>query len=199
MIKIYEKLVKKWKVLFCYLLIFMSILLFLIVFVKKPTRINTTFVYNSGKERELQEAVFPIEQKINVNVDNLRAVWLFYGDDSINQYNYNILITNQEGKEVFNYDFRDYASNIAELGVEGKNINKGDELTLRISCEECENVKLNYGIPLDDRDIVAGTGNKSLIVSMDNRVTNNSYYWYCMVGVVIAFLLLPFARSEENE
>lgn len=186
------------KSLFCYFLIFLAILLFIVVIVKRPMKLITTYTYNTGVNVELKDVTFPIEQDIKVDVDNLNAITIYPGDVSLNQFQYQVKLTDEDGNQYFYHDFKDYDSDFMYLYFGTIPDSKNKTLRLIINCDECENVKMGIGKSLNNGTSILGSSGDTLEISMNNYSKNNSFYWYSILAIVIALILLTLARSEEK-
>ena len=197
--KLVLKLKNNWKKTFCFCLVLGSILFLLILLIKQPMKKNTNYVYNTGIESEIIEVQFPLKQYIKVNSDYLTTFTIYLQDDSINQYDYQIELKDKDGKVYFQNHYIHYESNIIilDLGVVPDSSNQ--EFELNITCEECEGVKASIRESNDDSTYIEGTKNQSLELSYDNYSKNNTYYWYPLMAVFIAFTLYPLAKEEKHE
>ena len=184
--------------LFCYFLIFIAILLFAVVIIRKPMKLVTTYTYNTGVNLELKDVTFPIEQDIKVDVENLNAITIYPGDDSLNKFQYQVKLTDEYGKQYFYHDYKNYNSNFMYLYFGTIPDSKNKTLRLTINCYECKNVKMMIGKSLNDATSLLGSSDDTLMISMNNDSRNNSFYWYSILAIVIALTLLPLARSEEK-
>lgn len=188
-----------WKKLFCYLLIFLGILLFVVVLIVKPQKTNNTYLYDNTIEAEKKTATFPIVQHIKVSEDNVYGMFLYFGSDDINQYPYEIILKDVEGKEYFRHDFNlDYESNIVYMQIPVIKKSKGKEFVVTINCEECNNVKLGYR-DSNEKDNYIENSNKILGVSFNYYVENHNFNWYSILSIVIGLILLPLAKEENHE
>lgn len=192
-------LIKYWKKLFCYLLIFLGILLFVVVLIVKPQKTNNAYLYDNTIESEKKTATFPIVQHIKVSEDNVYGMFLYFGSDDINQYPYEIILKDVEGKEYFRHDFNlDYESNIVYMQIPVIKKSKGKEFVVTINCEECNNVKLGYR-DSSEKDNYIENSNKILGVSFNYYVKNNGFYWYSLLSIIVGFILLPLSKEDSYE
>ena len=183
--KIIEFIKKSYKLFICYGLITLGLLLFVAVLIIQPFKKVTTPLYELDK-MEVQEVSFPIEQKIKIDVDDLSGLWLFYEDDSINDYVYEVTLTDNKGTLYFYNKFDGYIPNIAYMGIGRISDSKGLELNLLIECEECKNVKMS----LDSTS-------KELKLATENYVNNNNiFYWHSILSIVLGLVLLPLANER---
>ena len=188
-----------WKKLFCYLLIFLGILLFVVVLIVKPQKTNNAYLYDNTIESEKKTATFPIVQHIKVSEDNVYGMFLYFGSDDINQYPYEIILKDVEGKEYFRHDFNlDYESNIVYMQIPVIKKSKGKEFVVTINCEECNNVKLGYR-DSSEKDNYIENSNKILGVSFNYYVKNNGFYWYSLLSIIVGFILLPLSKEDSYE
>ena len=184
--KILKKIINNWKFLFCYGLIGIGVLFFVVIFIKHPMKKVTNSLYDP-KEMEVQKVSFPIKQKIKLENDNLSGFWLYFEDDSINEYIYNVTLTDSLGKKYFEHEFDGYVPNIIYMGLGIITDSKGMEMELIIECETCENVKLSY-----DKE------NETLKLASENYVSNNNiYYWHAIMAIVIGLVLLPLVKEDK--
>lgn len=192
-------LLKHCKKLFCYLLIFLGILLFLVVLIIKPQKTNNIYLHDNTIETEKKTSTFPIVQHIKISEDNAYGMFLYFGSDDINQYPYKVTLKDIDGKEYFKHDFNlDYESNIVYMQIPLIKKSKGKEFIITIDCQECNNVELGYREPIG-KDIYIENDNEVLGMAISYYTKNNSFYWYSILSIVIGLVLLPLAKEEEHE
>lgn len=194
--KIINYLKQKWKLLFCYLLILMGVLLILIVLIIRPIKKTTDYLYSQSEESILTEVKFPLQEKIKISNNKLTSLWLVLGDDSINNYVYEITLTNPSGKVYYQNIYNNYNSNIIrmDLGIIEKSYN--EDLTLTIDCEECKDIKVETNGTKKDSYIVENM-DRTLKIYYDYYIENNTFYWYSIMAIVIGLLLIPFAKEND--
>ena len=110
--KVIDYLKRKWRLLFCYLLIFMGVLLAIIVLVMRPVKLTDNYVYSPAVETNISEITFPLEQKIKIDHDKLSNVWIHFEDESINNYVYEVQLRNSKDDISFEHVYDGYESNI---------------------------------------------------------------------------------------
>ena len=192
-------LLKYHEKLFCYLLIFLGILLLIIVLIVHPQKTNNIYLYDNTIEVEKKIATFPIVQHIKVSQDNAYGMFLFFGSDDINRYPYKITLKDMDGKEYFKHDFNlDYESNIVYMQFPIIKKSKDKEFIVTVDCQECNNVKLGYRKSIG-KDVYVENDNEVLGMSVNYYVKNNSFYWYSILSITIGFVLLPLAKEEKHE
>lgn len=192
-------LLKCWKKLFCYLLIFLGILLFVVVLIVKPQKTNNTYLYDNTIESEKKTATFPIVQHIKVSEDNVYGMFLYFGSDDINQYPYKVTLKDIEGKKYFKHDFNlDYESNIVYMQFPLIKESKGKEFIITIDCSECDNVQLGYRDSKEKTNYIENN-DKVLGISFNYYVENHSFNWYSILSIIIGLILLPLAKEENHE
>lgn len=186
--KIISGIKKYYKLLFCYGIIGLGILLFIVVLIKQPIKKVINPLYDLD-EMEVREVAFPFEQKINIEVDDLSGLWLYYEDDSLNEYVYEITLTDNEGKVYFYNKFDGYIPNIAYMGI-GKLVDsKGMDMNLLIECENCKNVKMALENETEE-----------LKLATESYVNNNNiFYWHSILAIVLGLVLLPLAKEDKDE
>ncbi len=192
-------LLKCWKELFCYLLIFLGILLFVVVLIVKPQKTNNAYLYDNTIESEKKTATFPIVQHIKVSEDNVYGMFLYFGSDDINQYPYKVTLKDIEGKKYFKHDFNlDYESNIVYMQFPLIKESKGKEFIITIDCSECDNVQLGYRDSKEKTNYIENN-DKVLGISFNYYVENHSFNWYSILSIIIGLILLPLAKEENHE
>ena len=197
--RIFYYIKRNWQKLFCYGLIMMGILLFMVVLIVKPQKTNNAYLYESKSKSQKRVSSFPLIQHIKVNQDNVYGLFLYFGDDDINKYPYRIVLKDTNNKEYFNHKFnRDYESNIVYMEFPVIRNSKGTEFILTIDCEECSNVKLEYKKSSEDGSYMENS-DKILGVSLNYYQKNNSFYWYSILSITIGLILLPLAKEENHE
>lgn len=185
------------KTIFCCILILIAILFAVYIFIKKPEKTIDSYIYNTGRKSQMKNVTFPLIQKININTDNLKTLTIYYQDLSINKFKYNLMITDGE-KELKTLEYENYESNIAIVSVEDLSLKKGDVIYLKYICNDCQNVKVDLTVPLNEDDTIQNT-DKSLNIILQSREKDNSYYWYSGMLIFFALVLLPFARKEDKD
>ena len=147
--KILEVVKKRGKVIFCYSLIVLAVVLVLVVLVVKPQKINNNFLYDTGTKLDdsLVVSSFPIVQHIKIKQNKLYGMYLYLGSDDINKYPYTVELKDDSGKNYFSHKFNlDYESNIIYMGFPVIEDSYGKNFILSITCDKCENVQLAYSI-----------------------------------------------------
>ncbi len=200
--EILEILKKRSKVIFCYSLIVLAIVLVLLILVVKPQKINNDFLYDTGTKLDdsLVVSSFPIVQHIKVKQNKLYGMYLYLGSDDINKYPYTVELKDDSGKKYFSHTFNlDYESNIIYMGFPVVENSYNKDFILSITCDECANVQLAYMNKGEKNTYIEGNRNKTLGLTIDYYTNDTSYYWYSLLAIVVAITLLPLARSETNE
>lgn len=186
------KIKNNYKVYILYFLILIALLFALVVFISKPMKLKVSSVYQEDAKFVKNKISFPLEQEIVVNDNNLSGVYIYFGDDSINSYNYQVSL--KDGDNVlFENDYKDYKSNILFLGFELQKVVNGKKLQLSIQCKDCDEV---YADVVNN----SSTVNKSqlLKISTVNYVRQYNYYWYSIMLIVFCLTLLPLAKEESE-
>lgn len=199
--KILDVVKEKRKVIFCYSLIVLAIILVLIILVIKPQKINNTFLYDTGTKIDdaLIVGSFPIVQHIKIKQNKLYGMYLYLGSDDINKYPYTVELKDDNGKKYFSNKFNlDYESNIIYMVFPMIEDSSDKNFILSISCDKCENVQLAYMNKSEEDTYIEDNESKTLGIAIDYYTNNTSYYWYSLLTIVIAVTLLPLARSETN-
>jgi len=152
--KIINYLKQKWKLLLCYLLISMGILLVLLVLIVKPIKKTTEYLYSQSEESNITEIKFPLKEKIKINNNKLTSLWLVLDDQSINNYNYEITLTNSLGKIYYKNIYNNYDSTIIRMDLGIIEDSSNDDFKLIIDCEECNDVKIATNTTKKDSHII---------------------------------------------
>jgi hypothetical protein len=162
-------------------------------------KINTSYLYDTDSEIEIKEISFPFEQKVKVSTDNLSYLDFYLEDYSLDDYDYYLEIFDLEGNIYFSNNYSDYVSNIIQTNFGLIKDSNELELTMRIDCDECNNVSVAVAKSKDSNTSIVGLEDYTMVISAVNYVRNTSFYWYSILGIVIAFTLLPIAWGEKNE
>lgn len=197
--KRFKKLLKNWKVLFCYALIGGGILFTLAIFIVRPMKINTAYSYEYSNKLTLEKVNFPVIQHIRFNEDKLKALNIYFRDDSIKDYTYRVKLLDDNGKEYFNYEIANRDSDMVALALDGISLEKNYDYLLRIECADCSNVEMSVKEASDEYTYVEGYDDKSLEVTINYFSENNGFFWYSAMAIVIGLTLLPVARGNRYE
>ena len=201
--KLFKKILANRKKLFCYGLIFISIMFFITIIITKPLKIQKNYIYDTGIDLVYKKLTFPIIQNLKIDYDNLSVINIYLKDTYVineitEKYNLHVELYNKE-KIYFNEKFTNYEPNIIQINL-GKIPNSKDKIfTLKISCEDCQSIKIPVRKSINQNNEIEGLDNETLQILYTNYVPNNSYYWYSILGIVIGLTLLPLARGEEHE
>ena len=74
------------------LMIILSIVATLIIYIKNPHKLETNTIYDKNNSLIKKEVEFPLIQNIKFDKDFLNLISIYFDDDSINNYDYNIKI-----------------------------------------------------------------------------------------------------------
>ncbi|MBR3161659.1 MAG: hypothetical protein IKF19_02905 [Bacilli bacterium] len=189
---------KNKKLLFCRFLIISSILFTLSLLIMQPKKMSTYYPYEYS-EQTIEEVTFPIVQHFYYEQEDLRIINLFFKDDSINDYDYQVDIIGEETENnYYSHKFENYGSNIMNLAL-GKAPDKKDKhFILKISCDDCQNVIMSTKKSNSKKNYIEKRNdNKVLEFNLVNYINNYDYYWYPIVGIVISLMLYPLAKEEK--
>lgn len=197
---------KKWKIFFCWGLSSLSILFSLLVFIIKPQAPTTYYPYSYSK-RTFENVQFPLIQHFKSPGDSLKQIHLHLSDktifnknQSINQYDYDIKVYDEDNKIYYSNHFHNYTLDYVDIELERAldNNNKDKDLILKIDCEECNDVKMSLKSSNNKSTdyIESKEDNKILEFSVIYLISNNSYYWYTLVGITISLILYPLAKED---
>ena len=178
-----------------YLLIIISLLLIIILFVKSPKKFVTTTVFDKNKIIDIENVEFPIKQNISLNKQDLSLITVFFGDSSINDFEYNIKVIDEFDNILFKHTYNNYESDIVLIDAGHLKSNKNYQLI--IDCDDCENIKMAIGTSIDDKNKIEETKNSALKLFINNVEKDNNYYWYPLMIIAISLILLPFSRSKK--
>ena len=180
---------------FCIVLFILSILFSIVIFIKKPMKSVINYLYIELSGTEMTEVEFPLKEKILLDKD-INSLKLDFGNDFINNYSYDIQLIDQKGKDVFKKNFQGHEGNIVFINPE--NGIKSGKYNLVISCSTCKNVKINLRKSKENNYLVNNIS-KSLDLSYESIVTNMSYYWYSIMGIIITLTLYPLLEEDSHE
>lgn len=197
---------KNWKLLFCYLLFIFSILFSVLVFIIKPVTPKSYYPYIYSK-RNFETVQFPIVQHFDVSNNQLKYIHIFLSDksiidNSINQYDYEVSVLDNNGKLYYKKLYHDYSLDTIDIMLDEIPNSNVKNMMFEIKCDQCNDVfmsfkktnnkKNNYVDSRDDDNI--------LEFNLIYMVPNNSYYWYTLVGIVLSLMLYPLAKEDmKNE
>ena len=197
---------KRWKLLFCWGLFSLSILFSLLVIVIKPMTPQTYYPY-SYSEKKIEKVQFPVYQYFKLSENNLKQIHLvltdksiFQNGNSINQYDYDIKVYDEDNTMYYSNHFHNYTLNYVD--IEFNNIKTNKNMILEIGCESCNNVETPLKHSNDNNLYYIESSNNDKIIDFNiiYLVPNNSYYWCTLVGITISLLLYPLAKEDiENE
>lgn len=198
--RIFYYIKRNWQKLFCYGLIMMGILLFMVVLIRKPYKSNNNLLYPNNIKGEKIVGTFPLKQHVKVKDDNLYGMYLYFGTNEINKFPYEVTLKDTSGKVYFKHKFNlDYEPNIVYMQFPLIKKSNNKEFVVTVDCESCNNVKLNYLKKKKNDSYIENVNDMTLRVSYDYYTKNNSYYWYSILSIVIGVTLLPLAKEEKYE
>lgn len=195
----FKKIFKNWSVLFCYALIGGGILFALAVFIFKPMKINTSYSYEYSNKVTLEKVNFPLIQHIRFYDDNLKALNIYFQDDSIKNYDYRVKLLDNQGNEYFNYEIINRNSDMVSLALDGISLEKNYDYLLKIECDDCVDVEMSVKDSSDKYTYLDGYDNKTLEIRINYFSENNGFFWYSAMAIVIGLTLLPVARGNRDE
>lgn len=196
---IINNLKKYFPRVFCYFLFLFSIFLFIVIFLKKPQKNVTSYVYNTSYDIYKQKISFPYEQYIYIDVDNVNAVTLLIDDAlEINKYKYSITLLNENNKKLFFHEFEKYNSSYMYMyfGNQKNSLNK--KYKMIIDCPECQNIEMYVGTPLK-KETVANNDSFTLPITLNSQNFNSRLFWYPIFGFLLGVILYPLTKEEKNE
>lgn len=196
--KIINDIKKNWRLLFSYLLILLGILLIIIVLVVKPIKKTSDYVYSQAEESNISEVAFPLEESITIHHNKLANIWIYLDDESINDYTYEIELTDSKDKIYFQNKYEQYNSNIINIGLGLVEQTEEESFHLKIRCDECQGVHIAKSTAVDDSYIV-GDKDYTLKIYYEYYVYNYTFYWYAVMAIVLGMILIPFAKENLDE
>lgn len=187
------------KILFCYVILFVSIFLFCVILIKKPTKNLSLYLYNTGKDIDSSVISFPYEQNIFVDSKNISSVTISLFDSmDINNYNYKIYLVDKNNNTIFFHDFVDYDSPIIYMYFGDRYDLYNSNLKLKIECDDCNNVKMATGSSLDkNKNYSTIKDNKILPTVVGVKKFNSRLFWYPIFGVIIFLILIVLAKEDK--
>ena len=179
------------------LMIILSIVATLIIYIKNPHKLETNTIYDKNNSLIKKEVEFPLIQNIKFDKDFLNLISIYFDDDSINNYDYNIKIYDENDNILFEQKYKDYESNI--VLIDARNLKKNKNYKLIIDCPTCENVKMAIGKSINHNNIIEGSKKDTLKITIDNYEKNRFYYILPAVVIFISLLILIFIKFHLND
>ena len=160
---------------------------------------NIYYPYEYSEEK-LERLSFPIIQHFHYDLNDLRVINFFLKDESINNYDYQIdIIGKQTGNNYFSHNYHEYDSNTIIMELNRIPAKKDKDFIMTIECEKCNDVQLSIKKSNDKKNYIEGEKNNDVLeFNLVNYIKNDSYFWYPIVGIVIAFMFYPLAREEDK-
>lgn len=188
-----------FKKFFCIGLIVLAILMLIFITIYKPKKDNKVYLYNTGYEAKNIIFTNKIEQYIYPNVDNFSAFTIDIGNSAFKNLDFNIKVTDENGKKYFDSDVTNYNSTMFYLYFGNLTNMKNKVLKLSITCKnECK-VEAKTSRSLSKKNYLKDYKNSSLNITVDSMSFNKNYYWYPFMMIAISLLLMPFSGSEKHE
>ena len=194
-INTFQKLNLSKKSILLILLIFLSILFMIFIFIKSPKKNVNTSIFNANYKTDIENVHFPIQQNILLDKQGMGIITLYLGDSSINEFDYNIKVTDKYQNVIFNHSYNNYESDI--ILIDAGRLKSNKAYRLEIDCDKCENVKMDIGKSIDSNNRIDKTKNKSLKIYINNIESEKNYYWYPLMAISICLILLPLSRSKK--
>lgn len=191
-------ILKKRKSIFCYSLVFISLILCLFILVIKPKKVETVQSFESKNDYELTKISFPFEQKIKINDNNLYFIDFYLHDLSINNYNYHLELLDDNNKLYYEHDYVNYDSDIIRISFAPLINSKDLNLKLRLTCDDCNDVYFATSKVSDNDTYIVNDEDRTMNVYLSYYLDNRSYYWYVLLMLAVSFTLLPIALEEEK-
>lgn len=193
-----KKVFNNWKKIFCFSMLFLSFLLAFVILIKKPMKVSAMDMYDSSQEVVTKKITFPIEQDIHVDVDNISAITIYPGETNLNDFQYQIELTDEDGDSYFSHDYQDYKGNFMYLFFGKIPNSKGKTLHLKITCEDGQEQDVFMDVARSQKNgtNIINDSDNTLKITMNYYTRNYGYFWYSMLGIAIALILFPLAKEE---
>lgn len=194
-----KKICSNYKVLFCYCLILIAIFMVFLIIVIKPKKNSRTFLYNTGLMPEKVVFQDKIEQYIHLNADIITSLYVDVGTKAFENVNFNIKVIGENGEIYYDTDVSNYDSTIFYISLGYLTNMKNKTLKLIFECKEKSLLTVKTSRSFNSKTHISNYNNKTLNISLDTMSQNKGYYWYPVMIMSIAFLLLPYAKGDKNE
>lgn len=171
-----------------YLMLIISTLFLIFVFIKKPHKLVSDELYDKNQNIIIKKVSFPIQQKIKLKQNLINLITIYFDDDSINNYDYNIKIYNENEEILFEQKYKDYESNL--VLIDTRNLKKNINYKLEIDCESCGDVKIAIGKSINKNNRIETSKNESLKIKVDYYEDNNIYYIIPIIIIVLSIIIL---------
>ena len=176
-----------------YLILILSILGGLFLIIKTPMK-NSLTPLEEGKYK-LQEFDLPLTMHIKENQKNLNGIFLNIKDSNINDIDYKITITDNNGKTYFTKEFKNYNLNNIIINFENIKYPNNLELILKIDSKEKNKIQLPA---LKSKTNYIESSNYILDASEYHFVKNYGYLWYIFMGIIVSIILLLSLERKEK-
>lgn len=183
-----EVIKKYYQKVISYGLIAFGIIVFALILILKPSR-TILKEANDYSQGILTNVDFPFIQQIKTPGEKLSFLEIRFGDDSINQYHYNVSVIH--GKEVlFNHAYINETSNIIRAAVEDTKLTPDEPIEIKIDCESsCEDVKFNLHEDSGEE--------KTLLVLYGFRKMDYGLLWYGLFPIAAGLTLFPLIKRYK--
>lgn len=171
-------------------LVIVGIIAFIFVLILHPQKVSVTEAYDSNTDPKLTEISFPFSQDIPINTAQIDYLEVYFGDDSINNYEYTVSVTKNH-ETLFEHTYTDETSNIIRIPLAEINlVPNNDIITLQISCDHsCSNTQFELYGTKDSSSL------KTLIFS---HSTDYRYFWYSIFPILIGLTLIPLTKEYHK-
>ena len=178
---------KHYQKIIAYGLVAIGIVFLLFSFITRPQKTTAQETYNFNTESELTNISFPYSLEIPTTASNIEYIELYFGDDSINKYEYDISVS--KGTDtLFEHTYVNEQSNIIRLPISEPSSSDGNIL-IDISCTgTCHNVKFEL------YNTKGGQVPRTVVVShsLDYR-----YFWYAGFALIVGLTLIPVIKETK--
>lgn len=186
---------------FCILLVVLSVLFALIIFVAQPKSSIYKCAYKESSDKEESSLSFPIVQRFKVEGNGFNKVTIYLYDQSINENIYEVKIFDENNKKIYSHVYNNYNSDIIELLFKEIKDSDNKEYRIEINCAgtKCNNFNAETVFAKTKKYSIEGTNDKSLYLMYSTTKLNKTYYWYSIMGLLIAITLYPLTKEDKNE
>ena len=184
-----ELIKKHYQKIICYGLIFLGIIALMFTIIARPQKTSVTEAYDSNADPRLIGISFPFSQEIPITATPIDYLELYFGDDSINNYEYTISVT-KEHETLFEHTYIDETSNIIRIPLTEANLTPNSNITLQISC--------SHSCPNTQFELYKTKNSQSLKTVIVSHSTDYRYFWYSIFPILIGLTLIPLTKEQHK-
>lgn len=175
-----------------YGLIFFGIAILIAILIVRPSRqfLEETDTFTQKPETNI--ITFPYKQFVKIPDQTLSFLELRFGNDSINQYSYDITAS-FKSTTLFSHTYQNETSNIVRIPIDYSiiDLSPGEEILITISCNEsnCKNAKF---------DLYNSDKEHKLKTLYGYRKPDYGLLWYGLFPIVFGLTLAPLTKEGKK-